>query len=67
MIAAKCRNNRARGRGRGACSDLRSTCGPIGAQTWHTILGPALVKLTCETTRQRFSLAVGATRLEFLA
>ncbi len=41
--------------------------GPIGAQTWHMILGPALVKLTCETTRQRFSLAVGATRLEFLA
>jgi RES domain len=39
--------------------------GPIGVQTWHVHYARGRVKASCETTRQRYMLAVGETGLSF--
>jgi hypothetical protein len=40
---------------------------PVKAQTWHIHYDPALVRTSCETTRSRWMLAVGATGFAFAA
>jgi hypothetical protein len=38
---------------------------PIASQTWQVHYGSALIKVLCETTRQRYMLAVSQTGLAF--
>ncbi|PZR00386.1 MAG: hypothetical protein DI533_07365 [Cereibacter sphaeroides] len=38
---------------------------PVATQTWHIHYGPALLRTSCETTRQRWTLKTGPTGFDF--
>lgn len=40
---------------------------PVELQTWHILLGPALVRVSCETTKERHTYRRDGSRLAFVA